>query len=137
MSERSPGVDWLVVAAVAFLGANLVHGADHLRTGTERLSVPVQAGGALITTLAILTLVLALRDHPRAALVAAFVGLSSALQIANAHLLPQWGVFSDSYVGESFDAFSWGAAILEVGTALALGLAGVRRLRAQPVPETA
>jgi hypothetical protein len=137
MADRFRNVDWLAVAAVVFLGANLVHGADHLRTGIDRLTVPVLLGGGAITAQAAVTLALVVRGHPRAALVATVVGLASALQVANAHLLPQWGILSDSYLGESFDVFSWTVAIAEVVAALALGLVGARQLRRRAIPSSA
>jgi hypothetical protein len=137
MADRFPNTDWLAVAAIVFLSANLFHGLDHLRTGIDRLTVPVLLGGGEITIAAVVTLALVLRGHPRAALVATAVGLSSALQIASAHLVPNWGPLSDSYVGGSFDVFSWTVAIAEVVAALTLGLVGARRLRRQSIPSSA
>ena len=133
MIDRLRNLDGLAIAALVFLGANLLHGIDHLRTGLERLAVPVPVGGAAITAGAVLSLVLALRDHPRAPLVATAVGLWSALLIANAHLAPDWGSLSDSYVGNSFDAFSWTVVIAELAAALTLGVVGARELRHRAV----
>lgn len=134
MTDRPPTVDWLAVAAIAFLAANALHGIDHVRTGIDRLTLPVRSIGPLITAAAVVAVVLAWRGDRRAALVATAVGLSSAVLIASAHLVPDWGVFSDSYVGGSFDAFSWAVAVAEVVAALALGLVGAVRLRGHPSP---
>ena len=137
MAGRFRNRDWLAVTAVAFLAANVLHGIDHVRTGPDRLTLPVRSIGPLITAGAVVALVFAWRGHRRAALAAAVVGVPSALLIASAHLVPDWGVFSDSYVGGSFDAFSWGVAIAEVVAALALGLVGAGRLRRPTAAVTA
>jgi hypothetical protein len=129
ISDRSRTLDWLAVAAVAFLAANVLHGIDHFRTGPGRLSVAVLSIGPLITAAAVVTVAYAWRGDRRAALVAAAVGLASAVLVANAHLVPHWGILSDSYVDGSFDAFSWTVVIAEVVASLALGLVGLGRLR--------
>jgi multisubunit Na+/H+ antiporter MnhB subunit len=126
MSGRRP--DWLALASIAFVVANVLHTIDHVRTGTGRLSVAVLAGGSLITVAAVVTLALALRRDPRAPLVAAAVGLGSAVGIAASHLAPHWSTLSDSYLDGSFDAFSWIVVSAEIAAGLALGLAGLRRL---------
>ena len=61
-------LDTLSLAACAFVGANVLHTLDHLRQGTGDLATEVLAGGTVLSALAVLTLVLALRRHPRAAL---------------------------------------------------------------------
>jgi len=131
MPERGKARDPLVFASVAFLTANLLHGLDHLRTGTERLTTEVTAGGPLITVAAVAMAYLALRRYSRAPLVAVLVGSWSALLIANAHFAPHWSAFSDSYWDLSPDGFSWAVAAAEVTTALILCLVGFRELRLQ------
>jgi hypothetical protein len=106
---RARGRDPSVVAGLAFLAANVAHTLDHLRTGTERLTTEVVAGGTAISLLAVATLYLALRRHPQAALAAAATGLAVAA-----------------------DALSWAAMLAEAGTALLLGLTGLRQLRPAP-----
>jgi hypothetical protein len=49
----------LTTASALFLAANLLHGADHFRQGTERLTTEVTLGGTLLTIAAIGTLILA------------------------------------------------------------------------------
>jgi hypothetical protein len=122
---------WLTVAAVAFLAANLLHAFDHQRTGTERLTAEVSAGGALITLAAIGTVWLVWRRSSRAPVVAAFVGFWCAVLIAQAHLAPHWSAVSDSYWDLSPDAFSWFAAAAEVVAAVTLGVVGLRQVRAE------
>jgi hypothetical protein len=111
--------------------ANVAHGLDHQRQGTERLTTEVMIGGTVLTILAIVTLVLVLRRSPRAPLVCTIVGLWSAAGVAAAHIAPHWSAFSDPYPDLSLDALSWAVMLAEVGTALILGLVGLRELRRQ------
>jgi hypothetical protein len=124
------GRDWLTMAAISFLVANLLHGFDHVRTGTERLTAEVSTGGALITLAALGTAWLAWRRPSRAPVVAAFVGFWSAALVAQAHFAPHWSVLSDSYLDLSPDAFSWFAAAAELAAAVVLGFVGLRQLQA-------
>ena len=125
--RRSP----LVLASLAFLAANLLHGFDHLRTGTERLATEVSVGGFLITIAALAMVYLALRGFPRAPLIAILIGSWSAVLIASAHLAPHWSALSDSYWDLKPDAFSWAVAAAEVTAALSLCLVGLSTIRRQ------
>ena len=91
MSRR---LDTLSLAAAAFVAGNVLHTLDHLRQGTGNLTTEVLAGGTVISILAVLTLVLALRRHPRAALWAAVVGTWSALGVIASHMAPHWSGLS-------------------------------------------
>jgi hypothetical protein len=122
-------LDTLSQAAAAFVAANLLHTLDHLRQGTEDLATEVLAGGTVLSILAILTLVLALRRHPRAALWAAVVGTWSALGVLASHVAPHWSALSDSYFEIHADALSWVVMLAEVVAAAYLGLVGFRELR--------
>jgi hypothetical protein len=121
--------DALTLASVAFVVANVAHGLDHQRQGTGRLTTEVLAGGTVLTLLAFGTLALVLRRHPRAPLVAAAVGLWSAVAVAAAHIAPHWSAFSDPYPDLSVDALSWAVMLAEVASAFVLGVVGVRALR--------
>lgn len=123
------GRDLLRIAAVAFVAANLLHGLDHERQGTGRLAAEVKIGGALLTMVAFAALVLVLRRHRRAPLVATVVGFWSALNVAAAHIAPHWSALSDPYPEIHADALAWAVMLLEVGTALFLGVVGLRALR--------
>ena len=61
------------------------------------------------------------------------IGFASAIGFSAAHLLPHWSAFSDAFTGAppraAVTAFSWFAAIFEIGAGLALGIAGLRALR--------
>jgi hypothetical protein len=129
------GRDPLVIAGLAFLAANAAHTLDHFRTGTERLTTEVVAGGTVITALALLTLGLALRRHPRAPLAAALTGFATAAGVAASHIAPHWSAFSDPYPALGADALSWVVMLAELGAALALGVAGLRA--ATPAPRRA
>ena len=120
--------DRLKLAAGAFMAANLLHTADHFRQGTGRLNWEILAGGTAITVGAAITLWLVLREHPRAPVWAAVLGFWSAAGIAASHLAPHWSVFSDPYPDLDVDALSWAIVLLEIGTALWLGVVGARAL---------
>ena len=134
MERPVPTRNWLLIAAVAFLAANLLHGFDHLRTGPDRLTAEVRTGGALVTIAAIGAVWLVVKRAGPAPMVAAIVGLWSAALIASAHFAPHWSAFSDSYWDLSADWFSWLVAGAEVAAALALGVAGLWALRARRTP---
>jgi hypothetical protein len=124
--------DSLTVAAAAFVAANVLHTLDHLRQGTGDLATEVLAGGTVLSFLAVLTLVLAVRHHPRAPLWAAVVGTWSALGVLASHVAPHWSAFSDSYFEIDADALSWVVMLAEVAAAAWLGFAGFRALRRAP-----
>jgi hypothetical protein len=119
----------LTVAAVAFAGANVLHGLDHERQGTERLTDEVLWGGAALTIAAFATLWIVLRRHPRAPLVAAVIGWTSAVAVAASHVAPHWSAFSDPYPDLPVDALSWAVMLAEILAAAALGVAGTLALR--------
>lgn len=125
-------LDTLGLAATAFLAANVLHTLDHLRQGTADLATEVLAGGTVLSALAVLTLVLALRRHPRAPLWAAVVGTWSALGVIASHVAPHWSAFSDSYFEVHADVLSWVVMLAEVAAAAYLGLVGFRELRRAP-----
>ena len=121
--------------AVAFLVAVLVHGADHLRRGTDVVTTQVLSAGTIQFVLAVIAVGLVFRGHRLAPAAAIAVGFPSAIGFAAAHLLPEWGAFSDSFTGADVapgvNALSWVTAVLEIGADLAFGAAGVVVLRAR------
>lgn len=122
----------LPLAALAVLAANLLHTADHVRQHFAGLNAVVMIGGALVTGQAVAVLVLARQRHRLAPLVAAVVGLTSAVLVAQGHLVPHWSALSDSYVNDvHVDLLSWAVAVLEVLAALALGAVGLDGYRKQ------
>jgi hypothetical protein len=124
--------DWLALAAIAYLAANLLHGADHIRQELAGVNVAIATGGALLTAAGIAAVIVALRHDPRTPLVATVVGFAAAILVAGSHLAPHWSVLSDSYVDDvRVDALSWGVVGLEVATALLLGAVGLYRMASQ------
>jgi hypothetical protein len=122
-------LDTLSLAAAAFVAANVLHTLDHLRQGTGDLATEILAGGTVLSILAVITLLLALRRHPRTSLWAAVVGTWSALGVIASHIAPHWSAFSDSYFEIDADALSWAVMLAEVLAAAYLGLVGLRQLR--------
>jgi peptidoglycan biosynthesis protein MviN/MurJ (putative lipid II flippase) len=133
MRQRRP----LAIASIAFVAANLLHTLDHFRQGVGGLSTEILVGGTVLTLLAIVVMVMALRDHPRAPAFAAVVGLSGALGIGASHLAPHWSALSDPYPDISVDALSWAVMLLEIAAAAVLAIVALRGLRrtagAQPL----
>lgn len=119
----------LPIAALVFLAANLLHTADHVRQHFEGLNAVVMIGGGLVTAQAVAVVVLARERHRLAPVVAAAVGFTSAVLVAQSHLAPHWSVLSDSYIDDvHVDLLSWAIAIAEVVTALVLGAVGWREV---------
>ena len=128
----------LRTAAYAFLAANLLHTADHFRQGTGDLTWEILLAGSGLTVAAAIVVVLAVRDHPRAPLFAAVIGVTGALGIVAAHIAPHWSALSDSYTEGNQDALSWIVVLIEISTAAVLGFCGLRALRSpSPTPRQA
>jgi hypothetical protein len=133
MLQRSP----LAIVSIAFVAANLLHTLDHFRQGVSGLTTEIVAAGTTLTVLAIVVMVMALRQHPRAPALAAVVGVSGAVGIAASHLAPHWSALSDPYPDISVDALSWAVMLFEIAAAGALAIVALRELRraggAQPL----
>jgi hypothetical protein len=123
--RRSP----LATAAVAFVAANVIHTLDHFRQGVGGLSAEIVVAGTTLTLLALVVMVMALRQHPRAPAFAAVVGVSGVVGIAASHLAPHWSALSDPYPDISVDALSWAVMLLEMAAAAVLAIVAVRELR--------
>lgn len=115
-------------AAVIFAVGLAVHGADHARRGFDAVSDPVEWAGTTQIVLALIALVLVGVRHRWAPHAAIVVGFASAFGFAAAHVLPTWGVFSDSFLTPAHHAgvtwFSWVTAGLEIGAGLVFGWVG-------------
>jgi hypothetical protein len=126
------GRDGLAIAATAFLAANLLHGADHIRQHLAGVDTEVLVGGAMLTAAAVAVVIAVLRGSPRAPLLAIVVGFAAAVLVTASHIAPHWSALSDSYVDDiQPDALAWSAMLLEVAAGCALGIVGIRGLRAQ------
>ena len=133
---RTSGRTPLAAAAVTVVAANVLHTLDHFRQGVSGLSSEILAGGTTLTLLAIVVMVMALREHPRGPALAAVVGLSGAVGIAASHLLPHWSALSDSYPQIHADALSWAIVLIEIGAALGLAVVAIRELRRQATAQS-
>jgi len=118
----------LAVAATLFVAANILHSLDHLRQGIDRLALEVLSAGTLLSIVALIALVLAVRRDQWAPAVCAATGIAGALGVAAAHLAPHWSALSDPYPDLGLDALSWAVMLAEVAAALVLALAGVREV---------
>ena len=78
-----------------------------------------------------LAVVLVLRGHRLAPLVAVSAGTGLAIGFLAVHWLPGWGEFSDSFVDGGAAVTSMVASLLEVAGAVWLAVAGWRALRAR------
>src|SRR5687767_5935932 len=76
MNTHRTGSRMLLAASTALLAGVALHGVDHAlqERGIGALTTEVRVGGLTNAALAVIAFVLALRDHPRAPLVAAGVG---------------------------------------------------------------
>lgn len=126
----------LRTAAVVFATGLVLHTADHFRRGTDILTNHVLAAGTLSTIASLVVLALVLTRHRLAAPAAAALGLSMALGVTAAHLLPTWSAFSDSLPDGDVHAVTWAAVLLEIAGAAFLGVAGLLALRRQEPART-
>jgi hypothetical protein len=131
----------LLAASTALLAGVVLHGVDHAlqERGVGALTTEVRAGGAVNAALAGIVFVLALRNHPRAPTVAAFVGTYLVIGVSAAHFAPHWSAFSDPYADLDLGFLSWAAAAAEVAAAAVLAVVGItvlreRRVRAEVLP---
>ena len=135
MDTHSRGNRMLVLASGALLVTVALHGIDHAlqERGIEALTTEVRIGGFVNAVLAVVAFVLAMRDHPRAPVVAAAVGAWLAVGVVSAHLAPHWSALSDPYPELDLGFASWAAAIAELGAAMVLAAVGVAALRQRRV----
>ena len=129
--SQTPG-SWLRIAAYAYAVAWAVHTGDHLRRGLGAVTVEVSALGSAAAVLQLAAIAAVLLGRPWVPVAAVAIGFPDALGIAAVHLLPHWSSFSDAFPGAhgtGVTGFSWFAAVLEIGGALAFGVAGAAAWR--------
>ena len=119
----------LEMAAVFFTFAVLFHNFDHLRRGSDTLSMDVFVAGSLAMILEVGVVALIFMRHRLAPIAAVSAGFSLAAGYLFVHFTPGRAWLSDSFVSESVSAVSRIAASMESLAALALGLAGWYALR--------
>ena len=134
-SARRVGHDDRVLrlAGAVFAVALGVHGIDHMRRGVDVISTEVLWLGNVQTVGAVVALFLVFTGHRWGPAAAAAIGFASAVGFTVVHLLPYWSVLSDNFPGAEsgagVTAYSWFAALFEIGADVAFGWAGLRVLR--------
>jgi len=124
---------WLRLAATFFVLAVLFHNTDHLRRGSDTLSMDVFVAGSLAMIVEVAVVVLVFMRHRWAAIAAVAAGFPLAAGYVFVHFTPERGWLSDSFVSESVSIVSRLAASSEVIAALAIGLAGLHAVRQRGV----
>jgi hypothetical protein len=114
----------LRLTGAIYLAGWSLHTADHLRRGIDAVTGQVLWAGNLSGLLALAAIGMAFAGHRLAPIAAIAAGLPAAVGVAAVHLLPSWGVFSDSLPDGHVDGFTWAAVLVEIGGALVFGLAG-------------
>ena len=112
-----------LTGAVYLFGWTL-HTADHLRRGIDAVTSEVLWAGNLSAIIALVAIGMAFAGHRLAPLATIAAGLPAAAGVAAVHLLPSWGVFSDSLPDGRVDGYTWAAVLIEIAGALVFGLAG-------------
>ena len=118
-------LSWLLVFMI------VVHDLDHIRQG-RTLKSELYGVGAIAMVTAIISLVLATRDHRLAPAAAVIIGFGNVVGIALVHVAPHWGPLSDPYGAAHVDWFSWAVIFAMMLVGLTLGMTGLRALRRLP-----
>ena len=117
------------MATLALIGAGALHDLDHLLNQPHRSFQPEVFVLAMLGWLALFaTLFLAHRDHGLAPLFAFATGLGTAAGLVVVHLVPDFSVISDSYVGLGVDAVSWVSVGVLMIVSLVLAFVGGSQL---------
>lgn len=120
-------------AALVFAAALAVHAGDHFRRGMHVLTDVVEIAGYAQIALSVATIALVLAGHRLGPAFAFGLGAASAIGFTAAHVLPEWSVFSDSFIDPPAALhvtwFSWFAAAFEISAGSYLAFAGYRALR--------
>ena len=135
MNTHRTGNRMLLGASAVLLATVALHGIDHSlqERGVGALSTEVFVGGIVNATVAVIAFAMALRDHPRAAAVGAFVGTYLLVGVSAAHFAPHWSAFSDPYADLDLGFLSWAAAIAEAAAGALLAAVGFAALRQRRV----
>jgi hypothetical protein len=125
---------WVVIgplrlAGAVYAGAFGLHNLDHLRRGIGSLNPEVLFGGTVAGVVSIGLLMPVFTRHRWAPAAAAVAGFALTAAFSAAHLAPEWGRFSDSFVSAPVDVLSSAGVLLKVGGSLLLGIAGAVTLQ--------
>ena len=116
-------------AAAVYAVGTALHTIDHFRRGAGSTSWETVEIGTVGTILAAIVVTLIFTEHRLAPTAAVAVEFPHGLGIAAVHWLPRWSVLSDSFFDWSAGLMSWAAVSLEIGGAIAVGIAGLLALR--------
>lgn len=119
----------LKVAAAVYLVGLALHTADHLRRGIDAVTQHVFWAGNVSTAVGLTAVVLIFTGHRLAPIAAVAAGFPIAIGVAAVHGLPEWSVFSDSFVDQTMSWMSWTVVAIEIIGALATGIVGWRLYR--------
>lgn len=112
-------------AAIFYATGTLLHTLDHLRRGTDVVTSQVLWAGSVSTPVVIVAILLALAGYRYAPVLAVGFGFPHAIGIAAVHLLPHWGVLSDSLTSHAGSPVSYVAVFAEIIGALCFAAAGL------------
>ncbi len=115
-------LNWVLVIMI------VVHDLDHVRQG-RALQSELLGVGAIALVAALVSLVLAIREHWLAPAAAVVVGFGNVVGVVLVHVAPHWGPFSDPYAAAHVDWFSWTVIVAMMLLGLMLGMTGVSALR--------
>ena len=121
---------WLALAGWAFAVGSAVHLFDHLRRGQGSVTEELYWLGNVALVVQVVVITLIVTRHRLAPLLAASFGFPLALGFFAAHWLPEWSAISDPLY-ENGSVFSYIASTMEIGAALAVGVAGLAIIRAR------
>jgi hypothetical protein len=119
----------LQTAALVYLAGLALHTADHLRRGIDAVTQHVFWAGNVSTAVGLTAVAMILTRHRLAPIAAVAAGFPIAIGVAAVHGLPEWSVFSDSFVDQTMSWMSWSVVVLEIVGALATGIVGWRLYR--------
>jgi hypothetical protein len=129
-ADRSRSINKPVqLATLALIGAGILHDLDHVLNQPHRsfdLDVFVVGGLGWLALFA--TLYLAHRDHRLAPLFAFATGLGTAAGLVLVHVVPDFSVISDSYIGLGVNAASWASIAISMTLGLILAFVGASQL---------
>ncbi|NNE72181.1 MAG: hypothetical protein HKN26_00790 [Acidimicrobiales bacterium] len=122
-----------LAGSLFYLAAWALHSFDHVRRGLFDIDIPVQVLGNVQVVLTVVFIWMLANRHRLSPTMAIAIGIPATLGIAMAHLLPDFGSFSDSLWNDGIDWFTWTAVIIEISGSTVLTIVGVKAWREQQV----
>lgn len=125
-------------AGLVLMGLLALHIVDHAAVQPSR-EVPALGGlvGLAGFTVIAISVILAVREHPRAAEFAVFAGLSTVAGFIVVHLVPDFHPLADPYWDFDAGLFTWAAIVAPMVMGAVLAAAGFRELEPRASAEGA